>query len=320
MDQIIIQGGYPLRGEVHISGAKNSALPILAAALLAESKSILKNIPRVKDVDTMLKIISSLGAEITQRTDSIELNPTVKKSFASYEFVSTMRASICLLGPLLAKNIKGAGGRKIEIEGVKNLEGKKHTIIPDRIEAATYTIAGAISRGEVEIKEANPKHLSFLLKKLKQAGVQIVLRPRGLIVQAKERFRPLHLTTAPYPGFPTDVQPLISVLLSLAEGKSVVKEGVYPNRFVYTGELQRMGANIIPREAEIIVQGVNLLKGAKVMASDIRAGAALILAGLAAEGETTVSRVYHIDRGYEDLIKKLSGLGAKIKRRKGRSS
>ena len=421
MDQIIIQGGYPLRGEVHISGAKNSALPILAAALLAESKSILKNIPRVKDVDTMLKIISSLGAEITQRTDSIELNPTVKKSFASYEFVSTMRASICLLGPLLAKkgevkislpggcaigprpvdlhlkglqrlgaeikiedgyivargelsgnnidlrgpfgssvlatanimmaaclakgkttifhparepelvdlanflnkmggDIKGAGGRKIEIEGVKNLEGKKHTIIPDRIEAATYTIAGAISRGEVEIKEANPKHLSFLLKKLKQAGVQIVLRPRGLIVQAKERFRPLHLTTAPYPGFPTDVQPLISVLLSLAEGKSVVKEGVYPNRFVYTGELQRMGANIIPREAEIIVQGVNLLKGAKVMASDIRAGAALILAGLAAEGETTVSRVYHIDRGYEDLIKKLSGLGAKIKRRKGRSS
>ncbi len=415
MDQIIIEGGYPLRGEVNISGAKNSALPILAAALLAESKSRFKNIPKVKDVTTMLKIISSLGAEIIQKDDTLELNPVVHKSFASYEFVSTMRASICLLGPLLAKkretkislpggcaigprpidlhlkglqklgakikiekgyisargelrgnnidlkgpfgssvlatanimmaaclakgkttifhparepelidlanflnkmgaDIKGAGGRKIEIEGVKRLEGKEHTIIPDRIEAASYVIATAITHGEAEIKRADPKHLSFPLKKLRQAGVQIALKPGGLIVRANERLRPLHFITAPYPGFPTDIQPLMSVLLCLTEGKSVIKEDIYPNRFVYTGELQRMGADIIPREAGIIIRGVNVLKGAKVMVSDIRAGAALILAGLAAEGETIISRVYHMDRGYEDLVKKLSGLGARIRR------
>ena len=416
MEKIIIEGNHPLKGEVSISGAKNSALPILSAALLAETPSRIKNIPCVKDVETMLKIISSLGAKVERKGDMVQIDPTtLSNPFASYEFVSTMRASICLLGPLLTKKgrakislpggcaigprpidlhlkglkklgakieiekgyiiaygklkgdnvdlkgpfgssvlatanimmaaclaegkttifhsaqepeivdlanflnkmggkIKGAGERKIEIKGVKALKGTEYTIIPDRIEAITYAIAAIITKGEIEIKNIIPEHLTFPLKKLKQTGAKIHLFPEKIRVGAKERPRPLHLTTAPYPGLPTDIQPMLTALLCLCEGKSVVKEAIYPHRFLYTGELQRMGANIIPRKASIIINGVKQLKGAKLMASDIRAGASLVLAGLSAKGETTISRIYHIDRGYERLTEKLSTLGAKIKR------
>ncbi len=415
MDKIIIQGGYPLKGDVIVSGAKNSALPILAATLLGETKSTLKNIPMVKDTLTMLKIISALGAEISQKDNYVKINPIINNPFASYELVSTMRASICLLGPLLAKNneakislpggcaigprpidlhlkglqklgaeikieqgyvvargklkgndidlkgpfgssvlatanimmaaclaqgkttifhparepeiidlanflkqmganIKGAGDKKIEIKGVDKLKGEEYTIIGDRIEAFTYAVAAAITKGEIKIKGVNPEHLNLPLKKLRQAGIEIVLNLDGIEIKNKGDFRALHLVTAPYPGFPTDIHPLITILLCLANGKSVIKEGIYPHRFVYIGELQRMGCNIIPTEAGIIIKGVKNIEGAKVMASDIRGGAALILAGLTANGETTISRIYHLDRGYENLVKKISSLGGNIKR------
>lgn len=415
MDKIIIQGGNPLKGEVHISGAKNSALPILAASLLAEGESILRNMPAVQDVSTLLKILSSLGTKVEQKKGEIKIVPFINKPFASYEFVSTMRASICLLGPLLAKkgaakislpggcaigprpidlhlkglqklgaetkiengyivahgklkgnnidlkgpfgssvlatanimmaaslapgktnifhpakepeivdlanflnkmgaNIKGAGTRKIEIKGVDKLRGAEYTIIADRIEAATYIIAAAITQGKIKIKGVNPEHLTFALKKLRQAGVEISLNSSQITVQNSQRLHPLHLSATVYPGFPTDIQPLMAALLCLADGKSVLKEEIYFHRFVYVGELQRMGGNIIPRETGIIIRGIKNFKGAKVMASDLRAGAALILAGLAADGETDISRVYHLDRGYENLVEKLSALGAKIRR------
>ena len=419
MDKIIITGGEPLRGSVRISGAKNSALPIMAAALLAEGSSTISNVPRLRDVETMADILRALGAKVSFSGDNqVRINPghTIK-ALAPYDLVRTMRASICVLGPLLTKlgkvkvahpggcvigprpvdlhlkglrklgakikmehgyivaeaksglkgseiylggsfgssvlgtanvmmaatlargrtviegaacepeivdlanflnkmgaKVRGAGTHILRIHGVGELRPAEHAIIPDRIEAATYMVAGAITKGEVTLKGALFEHLQAVVDKLEEAGV-IVNRTREVIeVRLRDRLKAVDVTTLPYPGFPTDMQAQMMVLMSISEGIGVIIEKIYPDRFMHVSELMRMGANIIREGPRAIVKGGAKLSGAPVMASDLRASAALILAGLVAEGETQVSRVYHLDRGYERMEEKFSKLGASIRR------
>lgn len=420
MDEIVIDGGRPLKGRVEISGAKNSALPILAATLLTEETSVIENVPSLKDVYTMVKILRSLGVKVKMEADRIVVSPgKFNNCIAPYSLVSTMRASICVLGPLLAHRgtaqvslpggcvigprpidlhlkgikalgadikieygyivsrakrlsggniylgghfgssvlatanvmmaatlakgktvieccacepevvdladflqkmgarIKGAGSPRIEVEGVEKLKGATHAIIPDRIEAGTYMIAAAITRGEVQIESCRTDHLTGVIDKLRYAGVEITKSSNnGLVVKAQGKPKPVDVTTLPYPGFPTDLQAQLMVLMSITPGISVVTEKVFPDRFLHVSELNRMGSSIFLEGSSAIVHGVQRLSGAPVMASDLRASAALVLAGLVAEGKTEVSRVYHLDRGYEEIEGKLSNLGAKIKRRK----
>lgn len=420
MDKIVVQGGARLKGEVWISGAKNSALPIMAAALLSESESVLSNVPDLRDIHTMIKLLRSLGAKVNFQDGVVSIKPGKNlKSIAPYKLVSTMRASVCVLGPLLArlgkaevslpggcvigprpidlhlkglaalgakieikhgyvhvkavKKLKGAdiylggsfgssvlatanvlmaavltpgrtiienaacepevvdltqflnkmgakiygeGSPHLEIEGVKKLNGTEHTIIPDRIETGTYMFAAAMTGGDVLIKRCNPWHQNVVMDKLRQAGVRIDKTKATLRIRRRAALKPVDVTTLPYPGFPTDLQAQMMALMSVTPGISVITEKIYPDRFMHVSELNRMGSKIFLEGPSAIVHGVKKLSGAPVMASDLRASAALIIAGLVAEGETDVHRVYHLDRGYEFLENKFSSLGAKIRREK----
>lgn len=415
MEKIVIEGGVPLRGSVEISGAKNAALPILAAALLSSGPVTLSRIPKLRDIDTMLSILQELGLQAEQVGNDVFLNPISQENCcASYELVRQMRASIAVLGPLLARRgqakvsmpggcvigvrpidlhlkglralgasirvehgyviaeakrlkgaeiylggafgasvlatanvmmaatlaegktviecaacepevedlanfliamgakIKGAGTHRIEIEGVTELHGTSYTIIPDRIEAGTFLMAAAMTRGAVSIQNMNPKHLLCVIDKLEEMGLVLTREENKLSLDGTKRSVASDLSTYPFPGFPTDLQAQIVALLSVAEGPSTVTERVYPDRFMHVAELNRMGAQIQKDGATIAIQGVPELCGAPVMASDLRASAALVMAGLAAKGQTHIHRIYHIDRGYEKIEAKLSALGAKI--------
>ncbi len=406
-----------MKGKVKISGAKNSALPILASTLLAPGVSVIRNVPGLRDVDTMMRILRSLGARISRRHTEIVVDTTDVRSFtAPYELVSTMRASICVLGPLLGRfgkanvshpggcvigprpidlhikglrklgaeitiergyivararelkgsqiflggafgstvlgtancmmaaslakgvttienaacepeivdlaaflgkmgaRIEGAGTHMVRIEGVNELKGAEHTIIPDRIEAGTYMIAGAITEGNILIEGAIFEHLQAAVDKLEEAGVKILREANGIKVDVENGLKAIDVTTMPYPGFPTDMQAQILTLMLVTDGISIITERIYPDRFMHVSELLRMGASIIREGSRLVVKGGANLSGAPVMASDLRASASLVLAGLVAQGETEVSRVYHLDRGYERIDEKLRGLGADIKR------
>ncbi|MBI4846812.1 MAG: UDP-N-acetylglucosamine 1-carboxyvinyltransferase [Candidatus Omnitrophica bacterium] len=418
MDKIIIEGGGHLKGTVEVSGAKNAALPILAATLLTEEKCVIKNVPMLRDVHTMIKILRSLDVKVQAEQNRVIVEPKKSGQYeASYKFVSTMRASVCLLGPLLAKKkkarvsmpggcvigqrpvdlhikglkalgasikiehgyiaatakrlvgkniflggaygssvlatanvlmaavlakgrtlienaacepeivdladflvkmgakIKGQGTPLIDIEGVKRLSGATHSVISDRIEAGTYVLAAAITDGDLLIEKANIEHLSALIDKLEQVGVSVVKKGTGIHVRRKAKIlKSVDVTTMPYPGFPTDMQAQMMALASVSDGISVLTEKIFPDRFMHVSELNRMGADIFLEGASAIVKGTRKLSGAPVMASDLRASAALILAGLVAKGKTEISRVYHLDRGYEKIEEKLRNIGAKIKR------
>ncbi len=419
MDKIVIEGGKRLEGVVEVSGAKNAALPVLAATLLSKEPSVIKNVPQVADVFTLVKILRSLGAKVQHSGGTVEVDPrNVKNPVLTYKLVSTMRGSICFLGPFLARfghaqisfpggcvigprpidlhlkgvkalgaevtldhgyvmakakklkgariylggafgssvlgtanimmaatlasgrtvidnaacepevvdlgnclkkmgaKIEGLGSPSVEIEGVKKLNGAHYTLIPDRIEAGTYLIASAMSKGDITIKNINLHMLGAMLDKLRDAGVMITEKNGHVRVRRERVLRPVSVTTLPYPGFPTDLQAQMMALMCVVPGISVITEKIYPERFMHVSELNRMGANIMLEGNSAIVSGKKMLSGAPVMASDLRASAALVLAGLVAEGYTEVSRVYHLDRGYENLVTKLQGLGAKIRREK----
>jgi len=419
MDKLVIEGSRRLAGTVDISGSKNACLPIIAAALLTDDKSVIRNASSLRDISTMIKILKNFDVKAKQEGGVVTIEPSGYKKFvAPYELVSTMRASICVLGPLLGKlkraevsfpggcvigprpidihlkglrelgveikvekgyiiadarrmrgsnvylgghfgssvlatanvmmaaalakgvtvienaacepevvdlahflikmgaKIKGQATHRIIIEGVKKLHGAEHTVIPDRIEAGTYMIAAAITKGEVTLRNAKLEHLIALVDKLEEAGVSVKKVPSGLKVKYVRKLKPLDVTTLTYPGFPTDIQAQMMSLLTITDGISVVTEKIYPERFIHISELNRMGANIILEGATAIIKGVKSLSGAPVMASDLRASAALVLAGLVAKGRTEVHRIYHLDRGYEKLEEKLAALGASAWREK----
>ena len=416
MDRIVIEGGARLEGDVQISGAKNAALPIMAATLLAPGVFKLTNVPSLVDVRTMGHVLRVLGAQVEHHDHSISVDTTnCNYHEAPYELVKTMRASICVLGPLLARHgrarvslpggcawgprpvdfhiramealgaavelehgyivaeaerLKGAHihfetssvgatenammaavlakgttvienaarepeiaaladmlramGGKVEgdgtgtmvIHGIDELHPADIAIVPDRIEAGTFMVASAITGGDVLLGGARTDHCSAVVLKLREAGAEIVDEPEGVRVRGPVWPRSVNVTTAPYPGFATDMQAQFMALMAVADGSSVITETIYADRFSHVPELRRLGADIILDRNVAVVNGAKSLSGAKVMATDLRASAALILAGLVAEGRTEVSRVYHIDRGYEAIEKKLSGLGASIRREK----
>lgn len=416
-----VTGGNRLRGGVRISGAKNAALPIMAACLLCEGEVILRDVPNVADVRSLAELLGKLGVEIERRPDNA-LRLIVRDEMnckAEYEVVRKMRASICVLGPLLAKrrtalvsmpggcaigdrpvdlhiramqklgadvelvsgdivakvkklrgvemylggpfgssvlgtanamcaatlaegvtviemaacepevadladflnkcgaSITGAGTPRIIVEGVKELHGCEHRIIPDRIEAGTFMVAAAITNGEVKLENCRLDHLMAFIDRLNAIGVQVERRNDSVIVSSSRRLEPVDVTTQPFPGMPTDLQAQLMALLCLADGNSIVTEKIFPDRYMHVAELNRMGASLRREGATVIVQGVKRLVGAPVMASDLRASAALVLAGLAARGVTNVNRVYHLDRGYERIDEKLRSLGADVERCEG---
>lgn len=417
MDRIRINGAKPLYGEVSISGSKNAALPMMTAALLADSPCVIHNIPRLRDIDTMANMLRFVGAEVEQKDDTLFIDPrNFNHAEAPYDMVRKMRASIYVLGPMLAKlrrarvsmpggcvigqrpidihirgikalgaevtmepgyintngehlhggavslegpfgssvgatcnmvmvavltpgttilrgaarepevvdlveflnsmgaRIKGAGSSKITIEGVDSLHGAEYSIIPDRIEAGTFMIAFAITKGEGIIKGCDADHLDAVITKIEEMGVRVDKMPEGLKISIPGEFQPLTIRTAPYPGFPTDMQAQFTALLSLIKGKSIVTDTIFQERYIHCAELRRMGADLMISGGSVYINGVEKLGGAPVMASDLRASAALVLAGLAAEGTTEILRVYHIDRGYEQIEKKLQKIGADIVR------
>jgi UDP-N-acetylglucosamine 1-carboxyvinyltransferase len=414
MDRIIITGGNPLRGDVTVSGAKNAALPILASTILGGGDCVLSNVPRVRDVVTMGKLLGILGATVKTEGDRIAVGAGLLRSTeAPYELVKTMRASVLVLGPLVARwgeaavslpggcaigtrpvnlhlaglaklgaevsiehgyirarakrlrgariyldqptvtgtenlmmaaclaegttvienaarepeiadlasflnkrgaRVAGAGSDVIIVEGVSALHGADHEVIPDRIEAGTYLVAGAITGGNVCVEGCLPSHLEAVIMKLRETGAEVTEGKEQVRLKAARRPRGVDIKTLVYPGFATDMQAQVMALMSVAEGTSVITETVFESRFIHVPELRRMGADIKVEGSHAIVNGVRKLTGAPVMASDLRASAGLILAGLAAEGDTQVSRVYHLDRGYERIEEKLQGLGAVIRR------
>jgi UDP-N-acetylglucosamine 1-carboxyvinyltransferase len=419
MDKLVIEGGVSLKGEVTVSGAKNAVLPIVAATLMTDDACIIKGVPDLRDTNTMLRILRTLGKNVEFDNGIITVTPNKHVNFvADYKLVSTMRASFCVLGPLLGKlkkakvslpggcvigirpvdlhlkglkalgadisiesgyvvakakrlkgnhmylggvfgssvlatdnvmmaavlaegktviesaacepevvdlaeclikmgaEIKGHGTPIIEVEGVRRLHGAEHTIIPDRIEAASFMAAALITKGDVTIKNVLYQHLGAVIDKLEEAGAYITRTDKSIRVRMRRRLKPVNVTTLPYPGFPTDMQAQIMSLMSITPGISVITEKVYPDRFMHVAELNRMGARIQREGPHAIVEGVKQLSGAPVMASDLRASACLVLAGLVARGKTAVSRIYHLERGYENLETKLQGLGAKIWREK----
>ncbi len=417
MDQIVISGGRRLSGKVTIGGAKNAALPILASTLLGGGECRVANLPQVRDVVTMVKLLQLLGVSCESQGSCVTLNASsINGTEAPYDLVKTMRASVLVLGPLLARfgeatvslpggcaigtrpvnlhlkglmtlgadvcvehgyihakalglkggrieldfptvtgtenllmaaclatgtsvihnaakepeivdlaeflvrrgaKISGAGTDTITIEGVKELHGAEYTVIPDRVEAGTYLMAGAVTQGEVFVDHCIPGHLSAVLNKLQEAGSIVREEQNGVQLSAPKRLKPLEVKTLVYPGFPTDLQAQIMALMCVSDGTSVISETVFEGRFLHVPELHRMGAAIEVDGHHAVIQGKPSLTGAPVMASDLRASAGLILAGLSAEGETTVSRVYHLDRGYERLEDKLQGLGASVQRVSG---
>lgn len=416
MDKILVHGGHSLGGSVRISGSKNSALPILAAALLTKEQCVIHHVPDLSDIHYMLQILASLGCEVERASGTVTIRAENIKTTAPYEIVRKMRASVCVLGPLLGREkeatvslpggciigdrpidlhlkgfealgashriaagdvkvfaselrggtinlrgkfgptvlgtdnvmmaavlaegttviesaaaepevvdlanflnalgakIEGAGTRRIIIEGVKELHGAEHSVIPDRIEAGTFMAAAAIAGKEVTLKRVNPTHLEAVTAKLREAGYQIDIVADSLTIREATERSSLQLTTEPYPGFPTDMQAQFCALLARTKGLSVVTDTIFPQRFMHVSELKRMGAEIELDNGTAVIKGVERLSGAPVMASDLRASAALVLAGLHAEGVTEVNRVYHIDRGYELIDEKLNGLGAHIER------
>jgi UDP-N-acetylglucosamine 1-carboxyvinyltransferase len=415
MDKMIVEGGRRLKGEVGIGGSKNATLPIMVAAMLGKGVSVLRGAPRLRDVDTMVKVLGTLGVKASQDAEGLHVDPKGLKRFeAPYELVSTMRASIYVMGPLLARlgkarvsmpggcaigqrpvdlhlkgfealgakiklahgyieatvpkklkgariifdkpsvgatanvmmaavlaggttslhnpaqepeivdlagflkrmgaRIRGEGTDCIEITGVSSLTGCDYEVIPDRIEAATLLAASAITGGAVSLKHGRLADLGIVAEKLREHGLELTETGRGLRASMGRSRKAVHITTMPHPGFPTDMQAQWMALMALSPGTSVVSETIWENRFMHVSELDRMGADIKIQGNSAVVTGVKRLYGAPVMASDLRASAALVLAGLAAKGSTQISRIYHLDRGYERLEDKLAALGARIRR------
>lgn len=416
MDKILVHGGHPLSGSIKISGSKNSALPILAATLLTKDQCVLRHVPDLSDTNYMLQILTHLGASVERASGTVAVQAENVESIAPYDVVRRMRASVCVLGPLLGRcgeatvslpggciigdrpidlhlkgfealgaairvengnvkvfapklhgavinlrgkfgptvlgtdnvlmaavladgttviegaaaepevcdlanflnkmgaKIEGAGTRRMIIEGVKELHGAEHDIIPDRIETGTFLVAGAIAGKGVTVKRAEPKHVESVTTALTDAGYHITTTADSITVSPNGASKPLKITTEPYPGFPTDMQAQMCALLSTTEGISVVTENIFPQRYMHLAEMKRMGAQVEIEGATATIHGVEKLLGAPVMASDLRASAALVLAGLKAEGTTEITRVYHIDRGYEHIDDKLGALGAQIER------
>jgi len=414
MKTIVINGGKKLSGEVSISGAKNAALPILAAGLLCAGTHRIANVPRLADVTTLGRILQNMGVAFNRDDGHIIIDASnLTNPEAPYDLVRTMRASVLVLGPLVARmgkarvslpggcaigarpinlhlmgleklgadvriehgyvvasakrlrgariyfdtvtvtgtenimmaaaladgetvlenaarepevadlaaalthmgaNIEGAGSDIIRIQGVTELRPMNYIVMPDRIETGTFVIAAAITGGSVRIKNCNPGHLEAVLAKVGEAGADITISEGTISVQGSSEIRPVNVKTLEYPGFPTDMQAQIMSLITLAKGTSVINETIFENRFTHVAELRRMGADIETDGRTAIVKGVPRLSAAPVMATDLRASASLILAGLAAEGQTVVSRIYHLDRGYDNIEQKLSALGADIKR------
>jgi UDP-N-acetylglucosamine 1-carboxyvinyltransferase len=416
MDKLIISGGHVLNGEVRISGAKNAALPILSATLLAESPVVIGNIPHLRDITTTLELLGRMGLElVVDENMNVEVNSnTIKEFFAPYELVKTMRASILVLGPMLARfgqanvslpggcaigsrpvnlhlqglaamgarisveggyikatakrlkgahitpdivtvtgtenlmmaatlaegttvihnaarepevvdlanfllgmgaKIEGAGTDTITIHGVENLHGTHYQVVADRIEAGTFLVAAAITGGKVRLKGIQAGLLDAVLAKLREAGAILELSDDAITLDMRgQRPKAVDIHTLPYPGFPTDMQAQFTALNCVAEGTGTITETVFENRFMHIQELQRMGANIKLQGNTAITTGVNRLTAAPIMATDLRASAGLVLAGLVGHGDTLVDRIYHIDRGYEMIEEKLSQLGARIRR------
>ena len=417
MDKIVIEGGKRLVGTVKMSGAKNAVLPVLAATLLTEGRNVIDNVPEVRDVLTMIKLLEALGAEVENYSNEKIILDTskVNNSEAPYDLVSTMRASCMVLGPLLARlgkarvslpggcaigarpidlhikglqamgakvwleqgyvhgevdrlkgisfyfdtvsvtgtanlmmaavlaegetilenvakepevvfladilnlagaKISGQGTDIIKIQGTTALKPIECAIFPDRIETGTYMIAAAITQGDVTIENCIPQHLEPITLKLQEAQVDIEVEKNKMRIIGKEPIRAVNARTHPYPGFPTDIQAQFMALMTLAQGQSIIMETVFENRFMHVAELKRMGANIALDGHTAIISGVKGLSGAQLMATDLRASASLVLAALAAKGESVISRIYHIDRGYVSMEEKLSNLGAQIHRLK----
>ena len=416
MDKLIITGGIPLEGEIRISGAKNAALPILAATLLADGPVKVGNIPHLQDITTTMELLGRMGVElVVDERMNIEVDcSTIRELFAPYELVKSMRASILVLGPMLARfgeavvslpggcaigsrpvnlhieglvkmgadvhveggyihararrlkatrlvmdlvtvtgtenlmmaatlaegttiienaarepevvdlancliamgaRIDGAGSDTISVEGVDALSGTHYDVLPDRIESGTYLVAAAITGGHVRIKDTQPRMLEAVIEKLREAGADVEVGERWIELDMKGcRPRAINIRTSPYPAFPTDMQAQFTSLNVVAEGTATISETVFENRFMHVHELQRMGADIQLEGNTAVTRGVERLNAAPVMATDLRASASLVLAGLVAEGDTVVERIYHIDRGYESIEEKLAKLGARIRR------
>ncbi|MGH7162368.1 MAG: UDP-N-acetylglucosamine 1-carboxyvinyltransferase [Planctomycetota bacterium] len=417
MDTIEVEGGVPLRGSFPVSGSKNAALPILAAALLVEGECRLLGVPQLRDVATMVKLLRVLGCAVERNADGSITTAVHDASSveAPYEIVKEMRASFCVLGPLVARRgmarvslpggcnlgvrpidlhlkglaalgaslefeagyvvakgpirgdemflqgpfgstvlgtanvmmaaalapgatviegaacepevadlarflvacgarIDGIGSPRLAVEGVERLQGTTWRVIPDRMEVGTFLVGAALTDGDVTAEGADPGHLGAVLEVLRRMGARVQRSNGNLRVIGRERLEPVDITTLPYPGFPTDLQAQFTAALAVADGLSVVTEKIYPERFMHVAELGRMGAIIRKEGPSSIIQGVRRLSGAPVMSSELRGGAALILAGLAARGTTTVHRVYHVDRGYEGIETKLQALGARVRR------
>lgn len=414
MDKLIIKGGRRLTGDVTISGSKNAALPIFVSTILAAGTHEIRNVPFLRDINTTIKLLESLGAEVEGNGNVVRIDTSrLNGHEATYDLVKTMRASVLVLGPLLARfgrarvslpggcaigarpinlhlrglealgaeitlehgyvdararrlrgarinfdistvggtehlmmaaatakgetvlenaarepeipeladvlnkmgaKIEGAGTDTIRIIGVSELGPFTHTVMPDRIEAGTFMAAAAITGGDIRIHQMRPDHMDALLFKLQDAGVEITHKENVLRVKGPRRLRSVNIKTRPYPGFPTDMQAQMMALMTVAEGTSVISENIFENRFMHVSELLRFGADIIIEGNTATVKGVKKLSGAPVMATDLRASASLILAGLAADNTTEVSRIYHLDRGYEAIEKKLAALGADIVR------
>ncbi len=417
MDKLLISGGIPLRGQIRISGAKNAALPILAASLLADGPVHIANVPHLHDITTMIELLSCMGVDVVLNEQmSIEVDTSrLHTRTAPYELVKTMRASILVLGPLLARYgearvsfpggcaigsrpvdlhlrglealgaeieinggyidarvngrlrgahilmdmvtvggtenlmmaasladgrtvienaarepeivdlancinafggcVNGAGSDTLVIDGVARMQGGSYRIMPDRIETGTYLAAAAATGGKVRLKNTDPHILEAVLLKLEEAGARITIGPDWIELDMEgRRPRAVNLRTAPYPAFPTDMQAQITTVNAIAEGVGTVTETIFENRLIQTHELNRMGANIVLQGSTAIITGVPKLQAAPVMASDLRASASLVIAGLVAEGETVVDGIYHIDRGYECIEEKLQQLGARIRR------
>lgn len=418
MEKLYVDGGSRLSGNIRISGSKNSSLPILAATLLTDSECILRNVPDLSDTNYMVQILSTLGAEVERASGNVIVKANKVAAEAPYDLVRKMRASVCVLGPMLARNgealvslpggcvigdrpidlhlrglealgaevevkggdikvtapsglkganvnmsgqygstvlgtdnvmmaavfaegetiiegaaaepevedlakflnslgakIEGAGTSRIVIHGVEDLSGGEHVVIPDRIEAGTFMVAGALIGDGITLENVRAKHLKKLIKTLKRCDHKVKkLDGNKIYVKASSDPKANEITTEPYPGFPTDMQAQMCALFSVTPGISVVKETIFPSRFMHVPELKRMGANISLNDSTAVIRGVDQLSAAPVMASDLRASAALVLAGLAAEGTTEINRLYHIDRGYEYIDRKLEAIGAKLRR------
>jgi UDP-N-acetylglucosamine 1-carboxyvinyltransferase len=417
MQKLEIRGGRKISGTIVISGSKNAALPILASTILTDKKVVIKNIPLVKDVLTMVELLCTIGSTVkfNKKEKKIEiLNKKLLKTFAPYHLLKTMRAGVLVLGPLLAKykiakvslpggcaigsrpinfhldalkkmgakikikdgyilastkkglkgctikfpiisvgateniliaacfakgetklrncaiepeindliyflkklgcKIKRTGKRSINVFGVKELKSTVHKIIFDRIETGTYIIAAALTKGKLKIKNINPKLMSTEISLLKKMGVDIIKKKNYIIASRLKKLKNINIMTKPYPGFPTDLQAQIMVLMSRAEGVSTIKEGIFENRFMHVSELRRMGAKIEIKDNKAKIFGKSKLNGAELMATDLRASVCLVLAGLVPSNKTVVNRIYHLDRGYEKIENKLSNCGAQIKR------